>query len=61
MFPGEFLYDEGGFPGGLREELLRSRPLGMEEALKLTDPFSWDALAPAYNSWIGSAEVTEGE
>jgi glycosyltransferase involved in cell wall biosynthesis len=61
MFPGEFLYDEGGFPGRLREELLRSRPLGMAKARKLTDPFSWDTLAPAYNSWIGSAEVTEGE
>jgi glycosyltransferase involved in cell wall biosynthesis len=60
MFLGEFLYDEGGFPERLRKELLQSRRLGVEEARRLTEPFSWDSLAPAYSSWIENAEVTGG-
>jgi glycosyltransferase involved in cell wall biosynthesis len=57
LFPGEFLYDEGGFPVRLREELLRNERLGAEEARKLTDCFSWKTVSPAFEGWIREARM----
>lgn len=57
LFPKEFLYEDEGFAQRLKEEVLGNGRLSSEEALRLTEPFSWDALAPAYESWIKGAKV----
>jgi glycosyltransferase involved in cell wall biosynthesis len=58
LFPGEFLYDDDGFASRLREEILRNEHLKPAEAKKLTEPFSWKAMAPEFTSWIENANIT---
>ncbi len=52
LFPGDFLYDEGDFTRRLMDELSGHKRLSPGLAEKLTDPYSWDTLLPAYESWI---------
>ena len=57
LFPGEFLYAEEDFVSSLKECILTGKRLSNERALELTSAFSWDALLPAYKSWIMDALV----
>ncbi len=55
LFPEEFLYDEGDLARRLREGLSRRRRLSQDEALGLTEPYSWDSLAKSYLAWLSDA------
>jgi glycosyltransferase involved in cell wall biosynthesis len=55
MFPDEFLYEDENFTQRLKEEILKSKRLSREESLRLTGPYSWEVLAPEYESWIINA------
>jgi glycosyltransferase involved in cell wall biosynthesis len=57
MFPNKFLYEDGDLYGELRENLLEDRRLSAEEARALTEPYSWEALAPSYEDWIRNARL----
>jgi glycosyltransferase involved in cell wall biosynthesis len=57
LFPEEFLYGKGQFRQRLRNVVLSGGRLGPELSGRLTDPFSWEALAPAFESWISDATV----
>ncbi len=52
IFPAEYLYEEADFVQCLRELLTERKQLAPEEAAKLTQPFSWPTLAPAYLAWL---------
>ncbi len=52
LFPGEFLYSENEFMHRLKKEILTCKRLNQSQAVKLTNPFSWSTLEPAYNAWI---------
>jgi glycosyltransferase involved in cell wall biosynthesis len=58
LFPEEFLYEDGDFKRRLKDETARSERLSEDEALRLTESFSWDVLAPVYETWIKYASVT---
>ena len=55
LFPGELLYEEKDFVRGFKECILSGKRLSNERAIELTSTFSWDALVPAYRSWIMDA------
>jgi glycosyltransferase involved in cell wall biosynthesis len=57
LFPEEFLYDDEDFAQRLKEEIAGGGRLDAEVARSLTGQFSWDALAPAYASWIKNAHA----
>ncbi len=57
IFPGKFLYDDNDFAGRLKEEILNCERLSAEEAKQLTEPYSWDTLAPEYERWIMEARL----
>ena len=57
LFPEEFLYREKDFIGRLREEIVSKSMLSPVQARELTDPFSWDSLAPEYVRWITDART----
>lgn len=52
LFSGTFLYDDRDFITRLKDELLLNKKLTSDRSRKLTERFSWDALAPLYESWI---------
>jgi glycosyltransferase involved in cell wall biosynthesis len=52
LFAKKFLYDEKDFVTRLKEEILRNKKLSPDQSTKLTERFSWGALAPLYESWI---------
>jgi glycosyltransferase involved in cell wall biosynthesis len=52
IFPAGFMYEEGDLNRRLREALIMNARLTTEEALRLTGPYSWDTLGPAYEKWI---------
>jgi glycosyltransferase involved in cell wall biosynthesis len=58
LFPAEFLYEENDFKRRLKDEIKRNERLPEDMAIKLTEPFSWDVLAPVYESWIEDVQVT---
>jgi glycosyltransferase involved in cell wall biosynthesis len=58
LFPKEFLYENEEFAQRLKEEVLRNEQLSPEEAMRLTEPFSWDTLSLTYELWIKGAKVT---
>lgn len=51
LFPQEYLYEEETFAKELTKGLEQKR-LSRETALKLTDRFSWPALAQKYHHWL---------
>lgn len=55
LFPEVYLYEEGRLSESLREALGNGGKLAAHEARKLTDPFSWERLAPAYEEWFMQA------
>lgn len=55
LFPEKFLYDEGDFTYRLREEIAGHKRLSPDLVKKLTESYSWDTLAAAYESWIVDA------
>ena len=57
LFPREFLYEEEDFAASLKECILTGERLSNEQAMEMTSAFSWDALVPAYKSWIMDALV----
>jgi glycosyltransferase involved in cell wall biosynthesis len=57
MFPRRFLYDDENFHRELRETILNNQRLRAGEAKALTEPNSWDALAPSYEDWIRNARL----
>jgi glycosyltransferase involved in cell wall biosynthesis len=61
MFPDEFLYEDEAFAQRLKKEILRGKRLTAEEARKLTDSFSWSAVAPKYVMWIQNARLWENK
>jgi glycosyltransferase involved in cell wall biosynthesis len=52
LFAKKFLYDEKDFVTRLKEEILRNKKLSPDQGTKLTERFSWDTLAPLFESWI---------
>ncbi len=52
LFPAEFLYSDGDFEQRLEKAVLAKKRLSENEADQLTRAFSWDVLAPAYESWL---------
>jgi hypothetical protein len=46
------MYDEKDFITRLKKELLGNKRLTPIQSTKLTERFSWNALAPLYESWI---------
>ncbi len=54
LFAEGFLYNEGGFKERLKDTLLNFKRLSSDEAIRLTDPYSWDTLAPVFEEWIGA-------
>ena len=36
----------------MREEIIRGERISPDEAKRFTDPYSWEALAPAFEEWI---------
>ncbi len=52
IFPEEFLYQDKDFENTLEEIIAKNQLLSSEEALKMTDAYSWEALLPVYSSWI---------
>jgi glycosyltransferase involved in cell wall biosynthesis len=52
LFPHKFMYDEKDFITRLKKELLGNKRLTPIQSTKLTERFSWNALAPLYESWI---------
>ncbi|GBE04190.1 MAG TPA: DUF3524 domain-containing protein [Nitrospirae bacterium] len=52
LFPKELLYEEEDFVQRLKECILIGKRLSPDRAMELTSAFSWDALTPAYMSWI---------
>lgn len=56
LFEGKYLYKEGGLTEALEEALLKGR-LSRVEAMRLTEPHSWQSVLPLYADWLGSAEV----
>lgn len=57
LFPDKYLYDDKDFLKKLKEAVLKKKRLSEGQARKLTDGFSWDTLAPEYESWIRDATV----
>jgi len=51
LFDDEFLYDDHELGARLRT-LLRQARLPREQALELTERFSWRQLAPSYEEWL---------
>jgi len=52
LFEDRFLYEDGGLYERLRELLLRPERLSEQDALRLTEPYDWRVLAPAYEQWL---------
>lgn len=52
IFAKEFLYKEGEFQTRLADLLRNGVRLGRKEALSLTEPYSWPALAEKYEDWL---------
>jgi glycosyltransferase involved in cell wall biosynthesis len=52
LFSQKFLYDENDFITKLKEEILSKKKLSPLQSAKLTERFSWAALAPRYEAWI---------
>jgi glycosyltransferase involved in cell wall biosynthesis len=57
LFQEEYLYDEQTFSSRLKEELKQGKRLPENQARILTDAYSWEVLAPFYESWFKDAEV----
>ncbi len=52
LFPKEFLYEDKDFERRLKQEISTKQRLSKEQALALTERFSWDKLAPEYERWL---------
>ncbi|XOF34971.1 MAG: DUF3524 domain-containing protein [Candidatus Electrothrix sp. YB6] len=54
LFPDAYRYPENknGFVRALRQLLREPRPLTAAEAQKMTEPYSWDAVAGKYRQWL---------
>lgn len=57
MFPKKFLYEDKDLYLELKKNFLQKGRLSAEESRALTDPYSWEALAPSYESWIRNARL----
>jgi len=55
LFPKEFLYEDRDLVKRLKHAVMKGKRLSQERAVRLTTPFSWDTLAPEYESWIRDA------
>ncbi len=55
LFPDVYLYDEGGLKEGLKEVFKAGGRLATHEAKRLTDPYEWSRIAPAYRDWFMSS------
>jgi glycosyltransferase involved in cell wall biosynthesis len=53
LFTEEFLYNDDEFRKRLKEILQNCKRLSSDEAKRLTEPYSWDTLAPVFEEWIG--------
>lgn len=51
LFPADFLYNEEEFVDSL-DTVLQKERLQPQEAMQLTDHFSWNKLAPKYQKWL---------
>jgi glycosyltransferase involved in cell wall biosynthesis len=52
LFPENFLYHDKDFFKCLKAVVLRNSSLSPQEAAQLTEPFSWNTVAPLYEQWI---------
>ena len=52
LYPGSYLYHEGGFEGMLLSRIKERNRLNKVEACDLTDRFSWQSLASSYAEWL---------
>jgi glycosyltransferase involved in cell wall biosynthesis len=52
LVPDQYLYEENNFLKRLQEEITKKSRLSQDQSLKLTDRFSWSAVAPAFKTWI---------
>ncbi len=55
IFPAEYLYDDADLTPRLKVEISAGNRLSTDESRRLTEPYSWDALAPEYEAWISGA------
>jgi glycosyltransferase involved in cell wall biosynthesis len=59
LFSQKYLYDDRNFVARLKEEILKNRRLSPVRIRKLTERFSWGALAPLYTSWISGEKQAD--
>jgi len=52
LFPDKYLYGDTDFIHRLREMILRHNNHSQDQIDKLTAPYSWEQMAPAYKTWI---------
>ncbi len=59
LFPKVFLYEEGEFVKRLRQEVSEKRRLPQDQAIVLTERFSWDTLASEYKAWLTNSQIAK--
>jgi glycosyltransferase involved in cell wall biosynthesis len=52
LFPDQYLYDDTGFTGRLKQELLAYEKMPGNSIKELTTPYTWTALRKRYESWL---------
>lgn len=52
LFAGKYRYPENGFKKYLHELLFRNEPLSADEAVRMTEPYSWPMVADRYRNWL---------
>jgi glycosyltransferase involved in cell wall biosynthesis len=57
LFPKEFLYKDKDLVIRLHEMIINNKRLSAEKAGILTNPFSWETLAPVYSKWISDSAI----
>lgn len=52
LFPEKFLYKKGDFSKKLAEVIINKETLEQDEAMNLTERFSWNSLKKQYITWL---------
>lgn len=52
LFAGKYRYPENGFKKHLQKLLVRNEPLSADEAVQMTEPYSWPVVADRYGNWL---------
>jgi glycosyltransferase involved in cell wall biosynthesis len=52
LFAPGFLYHDGNFPAQLEKAVMENRQLQGDEAIELTQAYSWQSLKKSYEAWL---------